>query len=183
MKQMKLWMIPCMIIAVVTTVYVEDSSAGGCCTLPSRSTNVDWEGTKAPDVAFQDLDGKTVRLSEHRDRVVIATFWSSDSEPSLSPLTRFGELVAKYKDKPVQVVGIIIPPKTISDGWQATLKHLAQTQKISSPVLVGDATAAGAYGVDGSPATFLIDQQGVIVKRYDGEPGRKTLEQYLSKLL
>ena len=57
-------------------------------------------GRPVPDVEGTDLDGKKVKLSSYRGKVVLLDFWATWCGPCMAMIPHDRELVEKLKDKP-----------------------------------------------------------------------------------
>jgi peroxiredoxin len=129
-----------------------------------------WSGIteaakKAPPFALKDIDGNTVSLSDFQNRVVIIDFWATwchaceDSSPELDDVYR------KFKDRGVMLLGI-----SLDEGSDAVDKVRAFKDRLnlSYPMLMGDRKLARAYAILGIPATFILNKNHIIVRRFDG---------------
>ena len=57
------------------------------------------ERKKAPDFALKDADGKPVKLSDYRGKVVLLNFWATWCGPCKIEIPWFMEFEQTYKDK------------------------------------------------------------------------------------
>jgi peroxiredoxin len=70
------------------------------------------------------------------------------------------------------------------DDDAAPVRALARKRAINYPVIMGDDRLGALYGgVLGLPVTFLIDRQGVIAAKFQGETKPATLEARIRDLL
>jgi len=64
------------------------------------------------------------------------------------------------------------------------VKQAYQKYHLNYPVVMGDAELGERFGgVLGLPLSYLIDPDGHVVGRYQGEPNLKQLEQQIKSLL
>jgi peroxiredoxin len=135
-------------------------------------------GNKAPNFTLPDANGKTISLSELNGKVVLLDFWASWCGPCRRANPKVVKLYNKYKDKGLVVLGVSLDEKKAD--W---LKAIAADKINYLQVLDGAGWAAktpAAYGVEAIPATFLINQNGIIVATdLEGE----ALENQIKKLL
>jgi tetratricopeptide (TPR) repeat protein len=126
----------------------------------------------APDFSLPDLSGQTRTLSAFRGRPVLLNFWTAGSQGRLNP-TWVGQ-------------GLHVLAVNVGDGTER-LRALARDGEFSFPVLLGSDDVAGVYNLVfrylfdrhrdlGFPTSFLIDENGDIVKVYQGPVKPETVE-------
>ena len=138
---------------------------------------LDKIGTRAPNVAVNDLAGAPLRLSDFRGKYVLVDFWATWCAPCLVELPRLQASYAKYHAKGFEVVAVSL------DESKAAVLDFARARKLTWK-LVHNATAGGdlveAFGVRSIPATFLINPEGVLVRlELRGQALDKALEALL----
>jgi peroxiredoxin len=132
----------------------------------------------APDFTRTDLDGKSLNLRKYRGKVVLLNFWATWCGPCLIEIPTFTAWQNTYRTAGLQVVGISM------DDDAAPVKRMYQKDRLNYPVAMGDAELGELFGgVLGLPLTYLIDPDGRIVGRYQGEPDLKQLEARIKSLL
>ena len=122
-------------------------------------------GAEAPAFEFPDLDGRPVMLEKYRGSRVLLAFLSSTCPHSLALTPEFAKLPwAGEAGRPVPVVVAIGDP----EGNRAMVAE----HNIRCPVLLDEKNELlRVYEAGGTPAAYLIDEQGVIVAaRADGGP-------------
>jgi peroxiredoxin len=136
-------------------------------------------GSIAPDLAFKSPDGKVLRLSEMRGKVVLLDFWASWCRPCRMENPNVVAAYNKFKDKGFAVYSVSLDQN--AESWKAAIKQdgLLWPNHVSD--LKGwQSEPAHIYGVQAIPAQFLLDKDGKIVaKNLRGEQ----LEQKLAELL
>jgi cytochrome c biogenesis protein CcmG/thiol:disulfide interchange protein DsbE len=132
----------------------------------------------APDFTRTDLEGKSLNLRKYRGKVVLLNFWATWCGPCLIEIPTFTAWQNTYRTAGLQVVGISM------DDDAAPVKRMYQKDRLNYPVAMGDAELGELFGgVLGLPLTYLIDPDGRIVGRYQGEPDLKQLEARIKSLL
>lgn len=121
-------------------------------------------GQPAPDFALRSLQGENMRLSEHLGDVVLINFWATWCGPCRQEMPLLDEIFGKYRRAGLVLFSVNLD----EDENLAAAKEMAQTLKVSYPVLV-DARkeVARAYQAGTMPLTVLIDREGVV--RYVSE--------------
>ena len=133
----------------------------------------------APNFALQDLSGRTLRLQDLRGKVVLLNFFATWCAPCRIEIPDLIRLHTKLKDKGLEIVGIGLD----AEG-AAVLGPFAQQFRIPYPVLLGTREVVVDYGgITGIPTTFLIDQDGVIVRRFVGLRPPRVFEESVLELL
>lgn len=136
------------------------------------------EGKAAPALRLTDVAGQSATLAQYRGRVVLLDFWATWCESCVVEMPELKELHRKYRAKGFEILGASVD----ADGRRALLPFIAQ-HSIPWRILVADAEASKDYRVFGLPAKFLIDQEGLLSRRYDGPVSPRTLEQDIRRLL
>jgi thiol-disulfide isomerase/thioredoxin len=123
---------------------------------------------KAPDFELPDLDGKPVRLSSYKGKVVFLNFWTKTCKPCLEEMPSLQELakIARNRnDFAVLTVTIDENPAEARDTLSVILN-----EPPAFPVLVDaeNKIVNGKYGTRLFPETWILDRDGIIRARFDG---------------
>jgi thiol-disulfide isomerase/thioredoxin len=132
----------------------------------------------APEIARADLNGTRVALKSLRGKVVLLNFWATWCAPCQIEMPVFSTWQQQYGPQGLQVIGISM------DDDAAPVRKLVARLKTNYPIAMGDAKLGKRYGgVMGLPLSFLIDRNGVVRARFQGETELKTIEAQLKKTL
>jgi peroxiredoxin len=135
-------------------------------------------GQPAPNIALNDVTGKTVRLSDLKGKVVLLDFWASWCGPCRRANKGLVSLYAKLQPKGFEIYSVSLDDE--KSEWQKAIA----ADKITWLQVIDKggwyAPTATALKIEQIPATFLIDKQGKIAA-LDLE-GRE-LEYRVNKLL
>lgn len=141
---------------------------------PSRSL----VNKKAPEFARKDLSGSRLDLKSFRGKVVLLNFWATWCAPCQVDLPVFAAWQRQFNPDGFQTIAISM------DDDAAPVRDLVSRLKLNYPVAMGDARLGERYGgVLGLPLTFLVDRNGVVRARFQGEPDLKAVEKQLKMLL
>lgn len=117
-------------------------------------------GQPAPEINLADAKGDTTTLRSLRGTVTLITFWKAEDDACRKSNHTIVETFNKFADKGLSVVFI----STDNDPreWAAAVAE----QGLKGIQLIDqDAQAAHAYDVKAVPASFLIDEDGIIVSK------------------
>lgn len=130
------------------------------------------EGTAAPDFTLPILGGGNVSMSAMKGKVVVVNFWATWCPPCLKEMPVLNELHAAYKSEGVEVLGLSLDEEGLSIT-EPFVKKLG----INYPIVESDKKTYQAYGnVLTIPHTFIIDRNGIVVKRLIGNQDKATFE-------
>lgn len=132
----------------------------------------------ASDFALQDLDGKTVKLSELRGKAVLIDFWATWCPPCRAAIPGIEKMHRMYREKGLVVLGI----STDSGDWSA-VKSFASEYGITYTILKATDEVLASYQVRTIPMVVLVDKNGRLVRRYLGFGGEDELERDIRTLL
>ena len=112
------------------------------------------KGQIAPDFQLKDIDGRVVKLSDFRGKVVVVNFWAMWCSHCVHELPDYQKLFDQYKNDPDVVILTIDNDQNPNDvpPWM-------QQKKFSFPVLYDDGFVAKA-GITAFPTTWFLDRNG-----------------------
>jgi thiol-disulfide isomerase/thioredoxin len=145
--------------------------------LQAPSTKI---GSMAPDLAFSSPDGKILKLSDLKGKVVLLDFWASWCRPCRMENPNVVANSKKYHDQGFEVYSVSLDKdknswiKAIADDHLTWPNHVSDLKFWSSE-------AAAVYGVRSIPETYLIDRSGrIVAKNLRGEALAPALEKLLN---
>ena len=146
-------------------------------------------GMMAPDFTLQDQNGDARKLSEFRGQKVILYFYSKDMTAGCSKQAcAFGELYPQFREKGAVVIGI---------SKDTVASHKKFEEKFSLPfILLADPEKKVIMDYDvwkekmnyGKPTmgvvrtTYLIDENGIIVRAFSKVKAAENPQQMLNAL-
>ena len=131
-------------------------------------------GADAPDFSLVDLDGKSVKLSELRGKVVVLDFWATWCGPCIMSFPGMKLSMDKFKDNPnVKFLFVNTYERVSADQWKSTVSTFVKQRGFTTfPVILDiGGEVAGSYGVNGIPAKFCINKEGKIKFKSTGYLG------------
>lgn len=151
-----------------------------CATVASLSLiTFAGEPPSAPNWHLQNLEGKPVKLSDFRGKVVLLNFWATWCPPCREEIPDLISLQKQYGPRGLVVVGV-----AMDEGGAAVVQPFVKKMGINYPVVAGDQKTADAYGgIEGIPTTFVIDRSGKVVAGHEGGADRATFEADIKPLL
>jgi peroxiredoxin len=134
----------------------------------------------APESNFVLLDGSKTSTSQFRGKVTLVNFWATSCTTCVAEMPQIISTYQQYQSRGFETLAVAMsydPPSYVV--------NFTQTRKLPFKVALDNTGAvAKAWGdIQLTPTTFLIDKQGVIVKRYVGTPDFKELNALIDKLL
>ncbi len=132
------------------------------------------------EFTLKDMNGRDVKLSDYRGKVVLLNFWATWCGPCLAEIPAFVELQEKYRKQGLEVVGV-----SVSDAREQ-LPPFAKEYRINYPLLVGQDhdDLMDAYGAAVAiPVSVLIGRNGTICDRHMGIVDLEQIEREIKALL
>jgi len=113
---------------------------------------------KAPQFKLRDINGRTVRLSDYRGKVVLINFWATWCPPCRAEMPDLVQLQRDYAKQGLQIIGITYPPET-----KTRVRRFARSLKVNYPIILGTREIKARYSSEETlPLTVVINRNGAI---------------------
>lgn len=147
------------------------------------------EPLSAPEFSLPDLQGNTRSLRSFRGSVVLLCFWATDPALNRHQFEGFKQRWSQLTANRLQVLGINVDDPVNPVAVQA----LVAREELPFPTLLATSEVAGIYNIIYRylfdrrrdlpvPCSFLLDEDGRIVKVYQGNLSAEGLVNDLSSL-
>ncbi|QBA64111.1 TlpA disulfide reductase family protein [Muriicola soli] len=134
-------------------------------------------GSKAPNFTAPTPAGDALALNDVLGKVTIVDFWAAWCKPCRAENPNIVRVYDKYKDKGLSILGVSLDRN--ADDWKKAIEVDGLNWHHVSNVQFFDEIAR-LYNVDAIPASFILDEKGVIVAKNLRGPA---LEQKIGELL
>ena len=133
----------------------------------------------APDFLLKDVNGKPVKLSDYKGKVVLLNFWATWCGPCKIEIPWFKEFETSFKNQGFAVVGVAMD----DEGWEVVKPYL-KDKEVNYRVVVGNEQVSTLYGdVESLPTTFVIDREGRIASLHIGLISKSDYANEIKQLL
>ena len=122
------------------------------------------ETKPAPELTVTSLTNVPLKLSDLKGKVVLLNFWATWCPPCREEIPSMMKLNTAMAGKPFQMVAV-----SIDEGGVPEIESFFKSSGFSLPTYTDPGGAAQkTYGVTGVPETFVIDKNGILVKKVIG---------------
>lgn len=111
-----------------------------------------------PDFTFRTLDGRELRLSEFRGKVVLLNFWATWCPPCKEEMPIFEREYRRCKDKGFEVLAVNM------DSSEESLRKFLKENNYSFTILRPSEELERELRLMGYPTSYLLDREGKIYR-------------------
>ena len=147
-------------------------------------------GTKAPEFSLPDQDGVTRNLADYRGQKVVLYFYPKDmTSGCTSQACSFGEMYPQFREKGAVVIGV--SKDTVESHKRFQEKHGLPFTLLADPsmdvleaydVVITGTTKTGRVSRRVQRSTYLIDEEGTIVRAFGKVKAKENAQQMLDVL-
>jgi peroxiredoxin len=132
--------------------------------LPEKrpETEILRPGYTPPDFTFQDMEGKTHRLSEYRGKVVLLDFWMISCGWCQQGIPTMVQAYRKLHDMGMEIIGIN------GEDAEGPLRSFLAEKNVTWPQTIQDKDGGPIhklYRAEGFPTYYLIGRDGKLASR------------------
>ena len=116
------------------------------------------EGTESIDFELDGLNGKPVKLSSFKGKVVFLNFWATWCPPCRGEMPSMQKLYDRFKSEGLEIVAVDLQ----EDRNQ--VQSFMDSNNLSFTALLDRNGRVGAtYGARSIPTTYIIDREGFVI--------------------
>lgn len=140
-----------------------------CLLLPATAISGKLEpyhDERSLNFSLTDLKAKTKTLSDYKNKVVLVNFWASWCPPCIYEMPKLTKLKQQFADQPFEILTVNVGEKKYK------VRKFVKLIKLELPVLLDtDSDTFNNWGVKTLPTSFLVDANGRVQYRVQGDPG------------
>lgn len=124
-------------------------------------------------------DGSTIDSNSYKGQAMIINFFATWCPPCRKEIPSLISLQNEYGPRGLTVIGM-----STDQGGSKLVEKFMKKMQINYPVVMADGQTPRDFGgILGIPTSFLVNRQGLVVKRYDGYVDHQTLVRDLESIL
>src|SRR5262249_25683779 len=125
------------------------------------------------------LQGKSLRLTELRNKPVIVDFWATWCGPCRASMPNLSDMQTRYEKQGLTVIGM-----SVDDVGAQDVRRFADKLGVKFTIAMANDDVLDAYGpIRSIPTTIFINRKGDIVRRVVGYIDGDTMEDYVKEIL
>ena len=137
------------------------------------------QDSPSPELTLKDINGRVVRLSDYRGKVVLVNFWATWCPPCRAEIPDLIRLQRDYRSRGLQVIGVTYPPQKLAE-----VRRFVQKAQVNYPVALGiQKTKLLFTSSETLPMTIVIGKDGRIHDIIEGILLPEEFEQKIKPLL
>ena len=146
-------------------------------------------GSKAPEFSLPDQNGEMRSLSDYRGQKVVLYFYPKDNTPGCTKQAcSFGELMPQFKEKGAVILGVskdsVASHKKFKEKYGLPFTLLSDTERtvIEAYDVWKEKKNYGKVSMGVVRTTYLIDENGIIVKAFGNVKAAENPTQMLGEI-
>ena len=119
-------------------------------------------GNTAPGFVATYLDGRKFALEDLRGKVIVVDFWATWCRPCVEAMPAYDAIARAFESEAVVFLALSL------DESKALVEDFWEFPGSPMRVAMGDPKTADLWGVQGIPATFVVDKRGIVRDHHAG---------------
>ena len=141
--------------------------------------SVSGQAVKAPQFKLRDVNGRIVRLSDYKGKVVLINFWATWCPPCRAEMPDLVRLQREHARQGLQIIGITYPPERT-----ARVRRFARSLKVNYPIILGTRQIKARFSSEETlPLTVVINRDGEVNDIISGILLREEFDEKIKPLL
>lgn len=137
------------------------------------------QDSRPAKLTLKDIQGRYIRLSDYRGKVVLINFWATWCPPCRTEIPDLIRLQRDYRSRGLQVIGVTYPPQKL-----ATVRRFVRRAKVNYPVALGTKETKLLFTESETlPITIVIGADGSIRDIIEGILLPEEFEQKIKPML
>lgn len=131
---------------------------------------------KAPDFDLENLEGKKVKLSDYKGKLIVLDFWATWCRPCRASFPKMQALVNEYESVKVVFLFIDTEERNSKEKIKNKVTEFLKEHEYTFNVLYDfNSEVANKYKIKGIPTKVLIDKEGNIISVNSSEENIEAL--------
>jgi thiol-disulfide isomerase/thioredoxin len=137
------------------------------------------QGLRPTQLTLEDIEGRHIRLSDYRGKVVLVNFWATWCPPCRTEIPDLIRLERDYRSRGLQVIGVTYPPQKLAD-----VRRFVRRAKVNYPVGLGTKKTKLLFtSSETLPMTIVIGRDGRVRDIIEGILLPEEFEQKIKPML
>ncbi len=112
----------------------------------------------APKLELRDVEGRALRLSDYKGKVVLLNFWATWCAPCRAEMPDLVKWQREYKSRGLQVIGVTYPPEELAE-----VREFIKNIGVNYPIALGDERTKALFDKGETlPVTVVVDKKGMV---------------------
>ena len=108
------------------------------------------------ELTLKDVEGRNVRLSDYRGKVVMINFWATWCPPCRKEIPDLIKYQRDYGSRGLQIIGVTYPPEDLAE-----VRQFVREAKINYPIALGSKETRMLFSSsEALPLTIVIGKDG-----------------------
>ncbi len=135
----------------------------------NKANTVTQSAASMPDFSVKDEKGKLINLRKLKGKKVFVNLWATWCGPCRREMPSINNLYKKVNGKAEFIM------LSLDDDFNKALSYKAN-QSFALPMYYPGGNLPPLFQVEGIPATFVFDEKGELIKRFEGSMNYDTDE-------